>query len=64
MRPRQSNAPISRRSRQAVISTTMSVLDSDGNSFSVSKTILDSDGNPFVVSKAVLDSDGNSFMVL
>ena len=62
MRPRQSSVPISRRSRQAVIP--MSVLDSDGNSFSVSNTVLDSDGNPFVVSKSVLDSDGNSFMVL
>lgn len=37
------------------------VLDSDGNSFSVTLSVLDSDGNSFNVSSAVLDSDGNSF---
>ncbi len=40
------------------------VLDSDGNSFSVTLSVLDSDGNSFTVSGSVLDSDGNSFSVI
>lgn len=40
------------------------VLDSDGNSFTVSSLVLDSDGNSFNVSNSVLNSDGNSFGVI
>lgn len=40
------------------------VLDSDGNSFSVTTAVLDSDGNSFTVAAGVLDSDGNSFAVI
>ncbi len=44
--------------------TSLTVLDSDGNSFSPGLAVLDSDGNSFTVSNAVLDSDGNSFTVI
>lgn len=44
-----------------VVAALFTVLDSDGNSFSVSYAVLDSDGNSFTVSSSVLDSDGNSF---
>ena len=37
------------------------VLDSDGNSFSVPLHVLNSSGTSFTVSTVVLDSDGNSF---
>lgn len=43
------------------VSSLFSVLDSDGNSFSVPLSVLDSDGNSFTILSAVLDSDGNSF---
>ena len=41
--------------------TDCSVLDSDGNAFSVTTSVLDSDGNAFSVSTNALDSDGNAF---
>ncbi len=41
----------------------MTVLDSDGNSFSAAAAVLDADGNSFTVTNAVLDADGNSFTV-
>lgn len=44
--------------------TTITVLDSDGNSFSVPLAVLDSDGNSFTITTAFLDSDGNSFTVI
>lgn len=40
-----------------------SVLDSDGNSFTVTNVILDSDGNAFTVSGTVLNSAGTAFVV-
>ena len=39
---------------------TFAVLDSDGNSHTVSRDVLDSDGNTHTVPGTVLDSDGNS----
>lgn len=44
--------------------STLTVLDSDGNSFSPSLNVLDSDGNSFTVTTSVLDSDGNSFTAI
>jgi hypothetical protein len=40
-----------------------SVLDSDGNSFTVTNAVLDSDGNAFLVSGTVLNSAGVGFVV-
>lgn len=40
------------------------VLDSDGNSFSVPNEVLDADGNSFTASDIVLDADGNEFDVV
>lgn len=40
------------------------VLDSDGNSFNVTRDVLDKDGNTHTVSGTVLDSDGNGFVVI
>ena len=42
----------------------LTVLDSDGNSFTCGLAVLDSDGNSFTVTNAVLDSDANSFTVI
>lgn len=45
------------------MSCTIVVLDSDGNSFSVTDAVLDSDGNSFSVGVAANDSEGNSFTI-
>lgn len=36
------------------------VLDQDGNSFSVDNDVLDADGNTHTVGQTVLDQDGNT----
>lgn len=48
--------------KAAIVPITFTILDSDGNSFTVGLVVLDSDGNPFTVSHVVLDSDENSFI--
>lgn len=47
-----------------IVGGNLTVLDSDGNSFSVSLTVLNAASTPFVVTSSVLNAAGTPFIVI